>query len=125
MSSHGLQRWRGLPLHPNLHKQFTIDTVLAFNLSGDAFDGHLFILDKPGLIADDLALGDFIARQVIADLDLFHLLQRRQQMAITEERVRLVRDLHDGLLQSLAGIALQLTETYRLQTEDLRRPWNI
>jgi len=118
VSSHGLQRWRGLPLHPNLHKQFTIDTILAFNLSGAAFDGHLFILDKPGLTADDIALGDFIARQVVADLDLFHLLQRRQQMAITEERVRLVRNLHDGLLQSLAGIALQLTETYRLQTED-------
>ncbi|HEY5864589.1 MAG TPA: sensor histidine kinase [Candidatus Tectomicrobia bacterium] len=117
-SSKGLQRWRGMPLHPNLHKQFTIDAVLAFNLRGAAFDGHLFILDKPGLTADDLALGDLIARQVVADLDQFHLLQQRQQMAITEERIRLVRNLHDGLLQSLTGMALQLTETSRLQKED-------
>ena len=35
-------------------------------------------------------------------------LQRLQQSAVMEERVRLARDLHDGLLQSLTGTALQL-----------------
>ncbi len=34
--------------------------------------------------------------------------------AVQEERRRLARDLHDGLLQSLTGIALQLETTQRL-----------
>jgi signal transduction histidine kinase len=49
-----------------------------------------------------------VAQQVTARLEHFYLLQRLQQSAVMEERVRLARDLHDGLLQSLTGTALQL-----------------
>jgi signal transduction histidine kinase len=37
-----------------------------------------------------------------------------RQNAANEERVRLVRDLHDGLLQSLTGAALQLETAVQL-----------
>jgi signal transduction histidine kinase len=93
-------------------------TLLAANLRGALFDGHLFFLDKLRLTPDDLVLGNLVTRQVAADLNRFHLVQRRQQVAISEERARLVRNLHDGLLQSLTGIALQLAETNRLLEEN-------
>jgi signal transduction histidine kinase len=41
-------------------------------------------------------------------MDHFFVLQRLQQAAATEERIRLARQLHDGVLQSLTGAALQL-----------------
>src|SRR4030067_454383 len=41
-----------------------------------------------------------------------------QQAAPMDERIRLARDLHDGVLQSLTGAALQLQTVGRLFAED-------
>jgi len=55
---------------------------------------------------------------VAARLDLFYLSRRLKETAAAEERVRLACDLHDGLLQSLTGMALQLQTVQRLLRED-------
>jgi len=44
--------------------------------------------------------------------------QQRRLMAAAEARIRLCRDLHDGLLQSLTGAALQLETARRLMEKD-------
>lgn len=44
--------------------------------------------------------------------------QQRRQTAATEERIRMCRDLHDGLLQSLTGAALQLETARQLMEKD-------
>jgi signal transduction histidine kinase len=67
---------------------------------------------------DDLALGEIVARQVAADMEQFYLSQRLQQTAAMAERVRLARDLHDGLLQSLSGATLRLETVHRLLAQD-------
>jgi signal transduction histidine kinase len=41
-------------------------------------------------------------------MDLFYFLQRLQQLAAMDERMRLAHDLHDGVLQSLTATGLQL-----------------
>ncbi|HEX2219053.1 MAG TPA: sensor histidine kinase, partial [Gemmatimonadales bacterium] len=62
--------------------------------------------------------GGIVARQVIADLNQSYLQQRLQQAAVAEERARFARDLHDGVLQSLTGLALQLKTLERLIATD-------
>jgi signal transduction histidine kinase len=114
ISSNGLQRWTGAPLHPDLQARFAIGAVLSPYLHGATFEGRLFFLDMRGLTSDDLVLSDIVAHQVVADIDQFYLARRLQQAAVTEERLRLARNLHDGLLQSLTGINLQLAEVRRL-----------
>ena len=117
-SSAGLQPWCGLPFHPDLRTRFAIGAVLSPRLHGETFEGRLLFLDVRRTTPDDLVLSDIIARQVAADLDQFYLSRRLQQAAVMEERLRLARNLHDGLLQSLTGMSLQLAEVRRLLEQD-------
>lgn len=117
-SAAGFQRWRGSPLHPTLQAWFAITSVLSLCLRGVTLKGRLFSLDKPRSTPDDLVLGGIVAGLVAAQMDHFYLVQGLQHTAATEERIRLARDLHDGLLQSLAGMALQLETVRRLLEEN-------
>ena len=51
---------------------------------------------------------DVVAREVGNSLEQIYLTEQMRQFAVQEERIRLARDLHDGVLQSLTGIRLQL-----------------
>lgn len=114
----GAERWWGAPLAPGLQSRLGCRSVLSLRLDGDGFQGRLFILDKPGMSADDLVLGEVVARQIVADLDQLYVQQRLHQAAISEERVRFARELHDGVLQSLTGLALQLKAVQHLMLTD-------
>src|SRR5205823_13754233 len=46
--------------------------------------------------------------QIGASLDELHATEHLKAVAAGEERIRLARDLHDGVLQSLTGIRLEL-----------------
>src|SRR3989442_13395387 len=107
-SSAGVTRGRGAALHPELQASFAIDAALALPLRGETLHGHLLFLDKQGQSLDDMVLGELVAREVAARLDLFYLSRRLKEKAAAEERVRPACELHDGLLQSLTGMTLQL-----------------
>ncbi len=96
------------PIHPALRTRFAMDAVLSFPVEGEHFHGRLFALDGPQLTADALVLGKVVCGFVAGSMDHFHLLRRLQLAAAAQERVRLSRDLHDGVLQSLTGAALKL-----------------
>jgi signal transduction histidine kinase len=116
--SKGVERWRGAPLAAELQTRLHCRSVLSVQLEGEGFQGRLFILDKPSMSADDLVLGEIVARQITADLDQFYVQQHLHRAAVAEERVRFARELHDGVLQSLTGLALQLRAAQRLLDTD-------
>jgi signal transduction histidine kinase len=60
------------------------------------------------------ALLDSAANRVVGDIHRFFSRSRLEQTATEDERLRLAHDLHDGLMQSLTGIALQLETVARL-----------
>jgi signal transduction histidine kinase len=51
---------------------------------------------------------DGAASKVVGDIHRFFSRERLERAAMQDERTRLAHELHDGLLQSLTGIALQL-----------------
>ena len=96
--------------------EFTLDEDAPPDLSGGiAFqsqtaEGRLFVHTDP----DDLRLAGIVARLTGTGLDQLNFVEMMREGVANEERLRLSRDLHDGLLQSLGGLALYVKSERRL-----------
>lgn len=108
--------WLGTPLHSELVAQYQIHQVISVLLNGQHFQGRLLFLDKPDINSDDLTLSGLVGQQLKTLMDQLAQQQHLQKAAATEERIKMARDLHDGVLQTLTGIALQI-ETIKHQLE--------
>jgi signal transduction histidine kinase len=75
--------------------------------------GNLYLTDKRGATefseSDRLMVEMFALRAGIA-IDNATLHEQVQRLAVVEERERISRDLHDGVIQSIYGVALSLEE---------------
>ena len=105
--------WTGDPVQLALRQRFAVTSVLSVRFGVSPARGRLFIFDKPEMTSDDLILAEIVARQVGGRLNQFYLLNRLAEQAALDERVRLGRDLHDGALHALAGVALELEGVIR------------
>ena len=61
---------------------------------------------RPTFTSDDLELAQALANHATLALQLNRLTRRAEQLAVTEERNRLAREIHDTLAQAFAGIVL-------------------
>ncbi|MBE3076622.1 MAG: hypothetical protein IMZ75_17110 [Actinobacteria bacterium] len=93
-------------------------TVISAPVNAGEGTARLFFLDKRRTSSDDLPPANIVARGMAVLMVDSHLRARLRESAAFEERVRLARDLHDGVLQSLAGTALQLETARRLLAGD-------
>ncbi len=109
-----VHRWRGAPLRAEFRARFAIKPVLSLPVPSESVEGRLFILDRQGMTSDDLMIGHVVADHVATCLDQFDLLRRLEETVARGERSRVARDLHDGVLQTLAGTAMQLQEVHQL-----------
>ena len=118
-SGTGLVSWSGVPVDQRFRERFAIRALAGWPLRGEEFRGWLFCLDKSGFSLQDLTVGDVVADLTAARLSQAYLVRTMRETAVTTERLRLARDLHDGVLQTLTGAALQLQAARRLMTSDL------
>jgi len=99
------------PAHPfaeTLHDSLDFDRALALRAACDEFDGWVIVLDHPDAAIEDLAIGAMVSAQICLALDQWRNQQVRRAIIATEERIRFGRDLHDGVVQFLAGMGFQL-----------------
>ncbi len=99
--------WTGSPLDEQFRRHFNVQSVLALRLASDNIHGWLFALDRNGIDAIDLVIGDVVAHLVTTALELQSRVEQLKETAVGEARVHLARELHDGVLQSLTAASLQ------------------
>ncbi|PYU40189.1 MAG: hypothetical protein DMG56_21100 [Acidobacteria bacterium] len=82
--------------------------TVAFDQEGQA-SGRIFLLNgRNSFQKQDLAWLESIAAHVSPALENIFLLRHLRARAIEAERSRIARDLHDGILQTLLSIEIQL-----------------
>jgi signal transduction histidine kinase len=110
--------WRGEPLDRALRERFEVRAVTSWPVHEEGVHGRLFCLDKEDITVEDLVYGDLLAGLVASRLAHADLVDQLRQRAFAEDRLRLARDLHDGVLQSLTAAALQIQAARRLLPQD-------
>ncbi|MEY9200494.1 sensor histidine kinase [Sinorhizobium sp. CCBAU 05631] len=103
-------RWRGdeLPASPALVAEFSITSAISVQFHASDVEARLFLLDPPAPTLDDVAMAEIVADRLKTLFEQAILLRRLSDAAALEERIKIGRDIHDGVLQTLAGMALQL-----------------
>jgi len=114
VTSSGVKPWPGDPVPAALRARFDLGAVLSVPFQGESLSGRLFALDRPDMTSDELVLGEILARQLAVRMDQLALFERLHEAGLAHERVRLARDLHDGVIQSLSGAALRLESARQL-----------
>lgn len=81
---------------------------LALPVRTGTGEGQLFLEGIPGLSTDHIDLGEQLAVDLVAHFQRHALLQAAAESAEATSRIALARDLHDSVVQFLAGAAFRL-----------------
>jgi signal transduction histidine kinase len=110
-------RRHGFPAnHPEMHSFLGVPVTVKGQPVGD-----LYLTNKRGeaeFSADDQTLVERFAAHAGLAIENARLSERVQALAIVEERERIGRDLHDGIIQRMYGVALGLDDVGELATRD-------
>ena len=102
--------------HPPMHSFLGVPvTVKGMSV------GNLYLTDKISAAEfseDDQALVEMFALHAGVAIENARLHEQVQRMAIVEERERIGRDLHDGIIQSIYAVGLSLEDVPDLMTEE-------
>ena len=96
------------PIDPRFAARFGISRGMAVPVESTDHQGQLFMLDLEGLSSDSLKIGKGIGAEIGASLERLSTLKMSEETAAAQTRLSLARDLHDSVVQLLAGTSFRL-----------------
>ncbi len=104
------------PHHPPMHSFLGVPVAVKGRSVG-----NLYLTDKAGAAGfspDDQALVETFARHAAIAIENANLHEQVRRLAIVDERERISKDLHDGIIQSLYGVGLSLEDVPDILEDD-------
>ncbi|HEX8939186.1 MAG TPA: GAF domain-containing sensor histidine kinase [Candidatus Limnocylindrales bacterium] len=104
------------PNHPEMHAFLGVPITVKGRSIGD-----LYLTNKRGgrpFSADDQRLVEMFALHAGIAMENARLHEQVQRLAIVEERERIGRDLHDGIIQSIYAVGLGLEDVADLMDDE-------
>lgn len=95
-------------LDPEIGSRFGIGQGLAIPIRSETGEGQVLLGGIDGLCIDHIELGDRIGNAVAAHLERYALLNAASDSATARARLALSRDLHDSIVQFLAGATFKV-----------------
>jgi signal transduction histidine kinase len=96
------------PVHPKIAELIGDRAVTSAAFRSEHLAGRVFFTGLSTGGQEALSILEIVAREVGGSLDQLHVAAQLKLLAIREDRIRLARDLHDGILQALTGIRMEL-----------------
>jgi len=97
-------------LHPHLRALMTDGPIASAAFRTENLTGRVYFAGLASIASDVIPAIEVVAREIGNSLDRLHVAERMRQLALREDRLRVSRDLHDGVLQALTGIRLELQD---------------
>jgi len=104
------------PEHPVMHSFLGVPLVAKGRVVGD-----LYLTEKEGggpFTARDQRSVELFALHAAIAIDNAHLHEQIQRLAVVEERERIGKDLHDGIIQAIYAVGLSLEDVPDLMDSD-------
>jgi signal transduction histidine kinase len=103
-----LTSWDGALAAPAIRSRLDGRGLASAPFEGERLHGRVFCAGLSESGTELVPLVEVVAHEIGSSLERLHLHDQLQQVAIREERIRVARDLHDGVLQSLTAVRLRL-----------------
>ena len=102
------------PNHPDMHAFLGVPVAIRGRTIG-----NLYLTEKAGGFTEaDQQIVELFAGHAAIAMENARLHDQVQRLAIVEERERIGRDLHDGVIQSIYAVGLTLEDVPDLMVED-------
>lgn len=108
----------GNPLHPDLAARLALSSAVSVPFVAGDIHARLFVLNAPAFSPHQVAVVEIAADRIRLMFQQTVLTRKLSDKAALEQRVKIARDLHDGVLQALAGTVLQLNSLKAMARTD-------
>jgi signal transduction histidine kinase len=101
------------PIDPALLADLSAERIIISPWKSEHASGHFLLLDPEDIDRTTPAFGAIVADHIASEVEHYVLQNKLAETRAIQERMRINRDLHDGALQVLTALDLQLQGVLR------------